>query len=68
MTTHIESSEEHESEDREDLKRRALAAIGRFRSDVTDLGVEHDRYLEEAFGSKRVSRKARRAGSIEPGA
>jgi Ribbon-helix-helix protein, copG family len=31
-------------------KRRALAAIGRFRSDVSDLSVNHDRYLNEAFG------------------
>ncbi|HEX7183969.1 MAG TPA: ribbon-helix-helix protein, CopG family [Thermoanaerobaculia bacterium] len=36
--------------DREEVKRRALAAIGRFRSDATDLGVEHDRYLAEACG------------------
>ena len=35
---------------RKDGKRRALAAIGRFRSDVSDLSVEHDRYLDEAFG------------------
>jgi metal-responsive CopG/Arc/MetJ family transcriptional regulator len=36
--------------DREEFKRRAIAAIGRFRSDVTDLAREHDRYLDEAFG------------------
>jgi Ribbon-helix-helix protein, copG family len=36
--------------DREEIKRRAIAAIGRFRSDVTDLATEHDRYLEKAFG------------------
>ena len=35
---------------RQDRKRRALAAVGRFRSDVTDLSVNHDRYLSEAFG------------------
>jgi hypothetical protein len=41
---------QHESpDDREEIKRRAIAAIGRFRSDVTDLAREHDRYLEEAF-------------------
>jgi hypothetical protein len=39
-----------QAEDREELKRRALAAIGRFRSDVTDLAAEHDRYLDEEFG------------------
>lgn len=36
--------------DREELKRRALAVSGRFRSGLTDLSTEHDRYLEEAFG------------------
>lgn len=39
-----------EPEGREELKRRALSAIGRFRSDVTDLAAEHDRYLDEEFG------------------
>ncbi len=34
---------------REDLKRRARALSGRFRSDVSDLSAGHDRYLEEAF-------------------
>lgn len=36
--------------DPEDLKRRALAVSGRFRSGLRDLSAEHDRYLEEAFG------------------
>jgi hypothetical protein len=35
---------------RAERKRRALAAIGRFRSGVSDLSVNHDHYLEEAFG------------------
>ncbi|MCP4661744.1 MAG: ribbon-helix-helix protein, CopG family [bacterium] len=35
---------------REDQKRRAIAAIGRFRSGVSDLSSEHDRYLSEACG------------------
>ncbi|HYO13319.1 MAG TPA: ribbon-helix-helix protein, CopG family [Thermoanaerobaculia bacterium] len=39
-----------QTEDREELKRRALAAIGRFRSEETDLAAEHDRYLDEDFG------------------
>jgi len=34
---------------REEQKRRAIGAAGRFRSGVTDLGEAHDRYLEEAF-------------------
>lgn len=37
--------------DREELKRRALAVVGRFRSGVTDLGSAHDRYVSESFAS-----------------
>jgi hypothetical protein len=33
----------------EELRRRATAAAGRFRSGVTDLSLNHDRYLEEAY-------------------
>ena len=36
--------------EREEIKRRAIATIGRFRADVSDLSTEHDRYLEEAYG------------------
>jgi Arc/MetJ-type ribon-helix-helix transcriptional regulator len=36
---------------REELKRRAAALSGRFRSGQPDLSVEHDHYLEESFGS-----------------
>ena len=36
--------------DREEINRRAIGAIGRFRSDITDLATGHDRYLDEAFG------------------
>jgi Arc/MetJ-type ribon-helix-helix transcriptional regulator len=35
--------------DREERKRRAIAAAGRFRSELTDLSTAHDRYLVEAF-------------------
>jgi hypothetical protein len=35
--------------DRAELKRRALAAPGRFRSGSTDLATAHDRHLAEAF-------------------
>ena len=35
--------------DREELKRRALAVAGRFRSGVSDLGEHHDRYAAESF-------------------
>jgi hypothetical protein len=41
--------------DREELKRRALAVSGRFRSGLKDLSTEHDRYLEEAFDEGRPS-------------
>lgn len=34
---------------REELRRRAKEAAGRFRSDLGDLAAEHDRYLDEAF-------------------
>ena len=35
--------------DRQAIKNRSLKAIGRFRSGVSDLSSEHDRYLGEAF-------------------
>ncbi|MCB0217287.1 MAG: CopG family transcriptional regulator [Caldilineae bacterium] len=35
----------------DELRRRALAAAGRFASGRGDLADEHDRYLEEAFGA-----------------
>lgn len=36
--------------DREETKRRALAAVGRFRSGVRDLATRHDDYLDDAYG------------------
>ena len=33
----------------EELKRRAAALSGRFRSGLSDLSTEHDRYLEETL-------------------
>jgi hypothetical protein len=36
--------------DKEEQRRRAIAASGRFNSGVTDTSVEHDKYLAEAFG------------------
>jgi len=36
--------------DRDEMKRRALAVAGRFRSGVSDLSKGHDRYLAETFG------------------
>jgi len=37
--------------DREELKRRALAVVGKYRSDTRDVAEEHDRYLDEAYGA-----------------
>jgi hypothetical protein len=34
---------------REELKRRAMDAVGRFHSGSRDIAAHHDRYLEEAF-------------------
>lgn len=38
------------SADPEELKRRALSVVGKYRSDATDVAREHDRYLDEAYG------------------
>ena len=38
--------------DREERIRRAIAVAGRFRSDLTDLAANHDRYLEDAFATE----------------
>ena len=35
----------------DERKQRALSVIGQFESGVPDLALEHDRYLEEAFGA-----------------
>ena len=37
------------SADREELKRRAIAVIGRYRSTVRNLGNSHDKYFAEAI-------------------
>lgn len=39
-TTHI---------DREEQKRKALEIVGKFNSGVSDLGINHDKYLAEAY-------------------
>lgn len=33
----------------EDKKKRAMAAVGRFESNVTDISEKHDAYLSEVF-------------------
>ncbi len=37
------------SVDKDEQRRRAIAAAGRFRSGTSDTSSEHDRYLVEAF-------------------
>jgi hypothetical protein len=37
------------SSPRSQIRDRAAALSGRFRSGVSDLSIEHDRYLEESF-------------------
>jgi Arc/MetJ-type ribon-helix-helix transcriptional regulator len=50
-----EKAEEYKKEipidivDHEELKRRAIAAAGRFRSGTSDLSANHDKYLEDSF-------------------
>jgi hypothetical protein len=36
--------------DREEQVRRALSAMGKYSSGLTDVGAEHDRYLAEDLG------------------
>ena len=36
----------------EDKKKRALAAVGRFASDVSDASERHDDYLAEIYGTE----------------
>ena len=36
----------------EEKKKRALAAVGRFSSNLSDVSVRHDDYLAEVFGSE----------------
>lgn len=36
----------------EDKKKRALAAVGRFSSDISDVSERHDDYLAEAFSDE----------------
>lgn len=37
------------SEARDQIKRRSLDALGRFRSGAPDLGTAHDAHLDDAF-------------------
>lgn len=50
-----EKAEEYKKElptdiiDPAELRKRAIAAAGRFRSDISDLSKNHDQYLEESY-------------------
>jgi hypothetical protein len=37
--------------DQEERRRRALAAAGRFRSGKSDISINHDKYLEDAYSA-----------------
>ena len=37
--------------DRSNLYRQAESVVGKYKSDMDDISMHHDRYLEEAFGS-----------------
>ena len=39
----------------EEVTRRALAVVGKFNSGLPDISVEHDRYLDEVYGSWQSS-------------
>jgi hypothetical protein len=43
---------ERREPDRDEIRKRAAAAAGRFNSGVTDLSERHDDYLAEAFGDE----------------
>jgi len=48
--------------DKKEQRRRAIAASGRFNSGVTDISVEHDKYLAEAFGGPLPSSERKSTG------
>ena len=37
--------------DPDERRRRALAAAGRFRSGISDISINHDKYLEDAYSA-----------------
>lgn len=42
---------ENQEPNRPSLYRQASAVIGKYRSGVPDIAVEHDRYLDEEYGA-----------------
>lgn len=43
-----------EGSDRRERRRRALAVFGRYHDQASDAAVNHDRYLDEAYGSDSI--------------
>ena len=62
-----EKAEEYKKEipidivDYEELKKRAIAAAGRFRSGISDLSSNHDKYLEESYAAIAPKRGKKRS-------
>lgn len=54
--------------DKEEQRRRAIAASGQFDSGATDISAEHDKYLAEAFGDHlpSVERKSNKPKDQPP--
>ena len=51
--------------DMADLKRRAIAAAGRFASGATDLSVGHDRYLTDGLTGSATEGAAKGEGRVK---
>lgn len=64
-----EKTEEYKKEipidiiDLEERRRRAIAAAGRFQSDISDLSSNHDKYLEDSYTEVAPKRGKRRTRS-----
>ncbi|UCE40572.1 MAG: ribbon-helix-helix protein, CopG family [Candidatus Aminicenantes bacterium] len=43
--------------DQDERRRRALAAAGRFRSGISDISINHDKYLEDAYSAIKNSKE-----------
>ena len=39
---------------RRERRRRALAVLGRYRDEASDVAANHDRYLDEAYGDGSI--------------
>lgn len=61
-----EKSEEYKKEiptdivDLEEQRRRAIAAAGRFRSGISDLSENHDKYLEDSYTDVTPEKRKKR--------